>query len=174
MDGQGSLATEQHFNNVGTAVMECMHALLPMRILSMPFGPQFNLFLLYLVINMICKFQQHSLIWYCHNILDWTDPAWAWACFYSSLLSPYFPPSSIIEQAWSMLRSYLEEHSGAQQCELQGCVARKLLSMGSSLPQWMIDRYKVRRKKSYVAGFEWRTLFFPLSEPTQLSCYVFT
>lgn len=59
-----------------------------------------------------------------------------------------------------MLRSYLEEHSGAQQCELQGCVARKLLSMGASLPQWMIDRYKVRRKKSYVAGFEWGKLFF--------------
>jgi len=51
--------------------------------------------------------------------------------------------NSIADQAWSLLHSHLQHHDSAQKYQLQECVARKLLSMGAQLPQWMVDTYKV-------------------------------
>ena len=48
---------------------------------------------------------------------------------------------SLVTKAWSLLREQLEKNpdSGA----LQRCVARKLVTMGAQLPQWLVERYKV-------------------------------
>ena len=43
-----------------------------------------------------------------------------------------------------MLKLYLETHDPSHNYELQKCVARKLLSLGSHLPQWLVRTYKVR------------------------------
>ncbi len=53
-----------------------------------------------------------------------------------------------------MLRTYLESHDPSAGYVLQKCVAKKLLSMGSQLPQWLVDKYKVR-----ILG-EWKTKHF--------------
>ncbi len=42
-----------------------------------------------------------------------------------------------------MLRTYLESHDPSAGYVLQKCVAKRLLSMGSQLPQWLVDKYKV-------------------------------
>ena len=52
---------------------------------------------------------------------------------------------SVVDKAWLMLKSYLEIHDPSQNYKLQKCVATKLLSLGSHIPQWLIKTYKVFR-----------------------------
>ena len=42
-----------------------------------------------------------------------------------------------------MLKSNLETHDPLHNYNLQKCVARKLLSLGAHLPQWLVKTYKV-------------------------------
>lgn len=42
-----------------------------------------------------------------------------------------------------MLRTALEQLEPKEQAVVQKCVAKKLLSMGKDLPQWILDTYKV-------------------------------
>ena len=51
--------------------------------------------------------------------------------------------SSVVDKAWLMLKLYLETHDPSHNHQLQKCVARKLLSLGSHLPQWIVKTYKV-------------------------------
>ena len=49
---------------------------------------------------------------------------------------------SVADKAWTLLRTLLEKHDPANNHTLQHCVARKLITMGTPLPQWMIEVYK--------------------------------
>ena len=51
--------------------------------------------------------------------------------------------TSIADKAWSMLRTALGRLCGDECAMMYKCVAKKLLSMGKDLPQWMLDTYKV-------------------------------
>lgn len=57
----------------------------------------------------------------------------------------------VADKAWLMLKTYLETYDTSFNYKLQKCVARKLLSLGSSLPQWMVKRYKVCTYVVYIA-----------------------
>jgi hypothetical protein len=53
---------------------------------------------------------------------------------------------SLATKAWGLLREQLEKQSEKDfgvSGTLQRCVARKLITMGTQLPQWLVDRYKV-------------------------------
>ncbi len=52
---------------------------------------------------------------------------------------------SIADKAWGMLRTALKRVGAEDQTKVLRNVARKLLSMGRDLPQWLLDTYKVRR-----------------------------
>ena len=52
---------------------------------------------------------------------------------------------SIIDKAWNLLRQYLEKEKNKDRySEILHCVTAKLLSLGTHLPQWLVDMYKVR------------------------------
>ena len=42
-----------------------------------------------------------------------------------------------------MLKSYLHTHDAKHDHKLQSCVAKKLLSLGSHLPEWLVQSFKV-------------------------------
>ena len=49
---------------------------------------------------------------------------------------------SLATKAWSLLREQLEKNPDSSGT-LQRCVARKIITMGAQLPQWLVERYKV-------------------------------
>jgi len=50
---------------------------------------------------------------------------------------------SIADKAWYLLEAAMNQLSGPDHAMVQRGVAKKLLSMGHALPQWLLDKYKV-------------------------------
>jgi nuclear pore complex protein Nup160 len=75
---------------------------------------------------------------------DETDDAsnWNWLDANESIDIPTPIERSVVDKAWLMLKSYLRTYDHVRGHKLQKCVARKLLSLGSHLPQWLIQSFK--------------------------------
>ena len=77
--------------------------------------------------------------------------------FHYHITNTFTSPQSLADQAWALLKKYLEIHDPPHNYQLQKCVARKLLLLGhplvaqgdsdnaliTALPQWLVDNYKV-------------------------------
>lgn len=66
-----------------------------------------------------------------------------WAWLFPCCIPTIAMVTSIADKAWSMLKTALGRLDGAECTTMYKCVAKKLLSMGKDLPQWMLDTYKV-------------------------------
>lgn len=47
------------------------------------------------------------------------------------------------DQAWTLLKVYLDRFGSKQNCVYYKCVCTRLLSMGCVLPTWLVNAYKV-------------------------------
>ena len=62
---------------------------------------------------------------------------------------------SIADKAWYLLEASMNQLAGADCALVQRGVAKKLLSMGHALPQWLLDKYKV---SGYNANYDVRSM----------------
>ena len=62
-----------------------------------------------------------------------------------------FYHGSLATKAWSLLREQLEKNP--DKGSFQRCVARKLITTGAQLPQWLVERYKVSYQYIYHSFF---------------------
>lgn len=67
---------------------------------------------------------------------------WNWLGANESSDTPTLTEKTVVDKAWLMLKTYLEKHDHMTDHRLQKCVARKLLSLGSHLPHWLIQSFK--------------------------------
>ena len=49
----------------------------------------------------------------------------------------------VVDDAWMLLRKHLLSNN--EHVKYQLCVARRIVTMGGTLPQWLIDPYKVNK-----------------------------
>ena len=60
---------------------------------------------------------------------------------------------SIADKAWYLLEAGMDQLRKCDHVIVQRGVARKLLSMGHTLPQWLVDKYKVYISHVNYANF---------------------
>ena len=51
---------------------------------------------------------------------------------------------SVVDQAWQLLKLYLDKLGPRDGHVYYRCVTSKLLSAGATLPTWLVNDYKVR------------------------------
>lgn len=52
-------------------------------------------------------------------------------------------PYRVVDNAWLLLQKHLMMDNNCR--KYQSCVARRIVTMGGTLPQWLIDHYKVNK-----------------------------
>ena len=67
------------------------------------------------------------------------------------------------DQAWQLLKLYLDRLGPRDGHVYYRCVASKLLSAGAALPTWLVNDYKVRRHTPTVSFREVIVLFVVLA-----------
>ena len=59
---------------------------------------------------------------------------------------------SVADQAWQLLKLYLDRLGSRDGHVYYRCVAAKLLSAGATLPTWLVNDYKVRTEGGKISN----------------------
>lgn len=62
------------------------------------------------------------------------------------------------DQAWQLLKLYLDRLGPRDGHVYYRSVASKLLSAGAALPTWLVNDYKVRKRVTENSFFDWMRL----------------
>eukprot|EP00731_Ephydatia_muelleri_P011737 Em0006g631a len=120
-----------------------------------------------------CVYLSHSIATFRKGNSDATT--WDWLGLNNTSDITYARETTLADQAWALLKKYLEIHDPLHNYQLQKCVARKLLLLGhplvaqgdsdnaliTALPQWLVDNYKRTNPAELLRLF----ITFDLLEP---------